>query len=132
MRDDLFFVPVLSEAMRNPDDIEAVYQAILNINEKCRDARYHIASQQWRRFLEAVRRSIQTGGDPAIPQVAFRMLLSRILSESEAPPLKQASSPAALYASAERPDAIALQVHREDELVVTFPLPLRQIGRAHV
>jgi hypothetical protein len=135
MRDDLFFIPILSEALRYPDPETRIRQAIAQIVERGSDPRYRVGFEQFLRFIEAAA-TIDSTEQEALMRVALRLLLARVERDVAAPGPRHSGSLAQTGAHAAcaqaiqtmrevaiRSELIMLQVERNGQAIASLSLP---------
>lgn len=135
MRDDLFFIPILSDAFRCPDPEAGIRRAIEQIIERRDDPRYRVGFRQFLRFLDAAS-TIDDFEQEALTRAALRILLAQIEKDVTAPELghgeavtqtgKYAACAQAVRAMrdlATRSELLMLQVERDGESIASLPLP---------
>ena len=82
MHDDLFFIPILAEAIKNPDPTAALERALERIRELGRMHRYETGYRQWRQFIEAATAGAGESETLAVADAAIWMAIARLCDDS--------------------------------------------------
>jgi hypothetical protein len=61
MRDDLYFIPLIATALRQPDTRSALSAAFAEIEKRREEPRYRDGYRQFLRFMTVVRRTVEDG-----------------------------------------------------------------------
>lgn len=139
MPNTLYFIRVLTEALRRPDLDEAMREAVAMILERQHAPEYRATVRQYLQFIDCMVSADDDLERETLTEVALRMALGRIIadpSEPECLPSKRPEDkePHASYAwaitamreSAVRSAPLMVQVRRHGELVASFPMPLTE------
>lgn len=138
MNADLFFIPILADAFRQPNPATALREAITRIESQEHVPQYLLGYLQFLRFVAA---GVSKGGadeQPAIVSAALRMLLRRIAEHpSDVQPGHNsrvsgrtgeldgvALTIEMMNTIAERGRSLAIHIMRDGALVAALPLPL--------
>ena len=70
MNNDLYFLPIIAQALQKPDPRAALRQALEKIRTMGEDPRYRLGYQQFVRFMDTTRRP--RAGEDDVPIVRTR------------------------------------------------------------
>ena len=134
---DMFFVPILTEALRHPDDVPRLREALERIAEQCDDPRRRVGRQQWHRFLRAALPDVTEDAERrAMAETALRMMLDDVLPASGGPEPQLVEALVgtmsskehfgvlgSVRASSERVPVLALRILHDDVPLASIDLP---------
>ena len=81
MNDDLFFIPILAEAVKEPDPTTALERAFETIRKMAATPHYSNGCRQWRRFIEAATAGVGESERLAVGEAAIWMAIGRLCGE---------------------------------------------------
>jgi hypothetical protein len=141
MPDTLYFIRILTEALRRPDLDAAMREAVAVILERQHAPEYRAAFRQCLQFVDSMLSADDDLERETLTEVALRMALGRIIadpSESECLPNERPEDkgPHASYARAMtamrefgvRSAPLMVQVRRNGDFVASFPVPLAEVA----
>ena len=82
MNDDLFFIPILAEAIEDSDPTSTLERALERIRKVGRAQRYETGYRQWRRFIEAATAGVGESERLAVADAAIWMAIARLCGEN--------------------------------------------------
>ena len=81
MNDDLFFIPILAEAIKEPDPTAALERAFETIRKMAATPRYSNGRRQWHRFIEAATAGAGESERLAVGEAAIWMAIAGLCGE---------------------------------------------------